>query len=74
MKVGRVATHEIVRNINQAAQGTQEVSQTIGGVSESAAVTGTAAEQVLHSADALSSNSERLRAEVSSFLAEVRAA
>jgi methyl-accepting chemotaxis protein len=68
------ATQEIVRNINQAAQGTQEVSQTIGGVSESAAVTGTAAAQVLHSADALSSNSERLRAEVSTFLAEVRAA
>jgi methyl-accepting chemotaxis protein len=66
------ATQEIVRNVQRAAEGTAGVSQNIGGVTKSAAVTGTAAKRVLASADALSSNAERLRGEVARFLAEVR--
>jgi len=67
------ATQEIARNVQQAAQGTQDVSHNIGGVTQSAAVTGSAAAQVLISAEDLSSNSEKLRGEVTRFLAEVRA-
>ena len=68
------ATQEIARNVQQAAQGTQDVSHNIGGVTQSAAVTGAAAQQVLGSAEDLSANSEKLRGEVTRFLAEVRSA
>ena len=68
------ATGEIARNVQQAAQGTSQVSGTIGGVSESAAATGAAANQVLASANQLSGNAERLRREVQDFLASVRTA
>jgi methyl-accepting chemotaxis protein len=68
------ATQEISRNVTQAAQGNQEVSRNIAGVNEAATQTGTAAGQVLQSADELSRNSEALRREVDSFLKEVRAA
>ena len=68
------ATGEIARNVLQAAQGTQEVTVTIAGVSEAAASTGSAAAQVLASAEVLNDNSDRLRREVGDFLATVRAA
>ncbi len=68
------ATHEISRNVLQAAQGTQEVSGNIADVSEAAHQTGTAATQVLASANALSKNGETLKAQVALFLREVRAA
>jgi len=68
------ATQEIARNVQQAAQGTQEVSHNIGGVTQSASTTGAAAEHVLVSAGDLASNSEKLRGEVTRFLAEVRSA
>ena len=68
------ATQEIARNVQQAAQGTQDVSGNIGGVTEAANSTGVAAEQVLRSAGELAQNSERLRREVGNFLATVRAA
>ncbi len=68
------ATREIARNVQQAAAGTQEVSSNIGGVSQSAATTGHAAQQVLVSSQDLAQNSERLRAEVVSFMGTVRAA
>ena len=69
-----VATQEIARNVQQAAQGTQDVSSNIGGVTEAAANTGSAAEQVLGAAGGLAQNSELLRGEVRSFLANVKAA
>jgi methyl-accepting chemotaxis protein len=68
------ATQEISRNVLQAAQGTQEVSGNIGGVGEAAQQTGAAATQVLASANELSRNGEALKAQVRSFLSEVRAA
>ena len=68
------ATQEIVRNVTQAAQGTQSVTVSIGGVTHAAAETGTAASQVLAAASDLSRQSERLNGEVSGFLAAVQAA
>jgi len=68
------ATKEIARNASQAAQGTQEVSANMTGVSEAAQQTGAAASQVLSSAGKLGRNGELLKAQVDSFLAEVRAA
>ncbi len=68
------ATLEISRNVLQAAQGTREVSSNIAGVSEAAQQTGAAATQVLSSASELSENGEVLKAQIDSFLREVRAA
>ena len=66
------ATHEIARNVQQAAQGTQQVSGNIASVTDAATVTGDAARQVLSSADQLAAHSERLRQEVRDFLSTVR--
>jgi methyl-accepting chemotaxis protein len=68
------ATQEIARNIGEAAAGTQEVSATIGGVTEAAAVTGTAASNVLNAAVQLTSQSETLKSEVTRFLSDIQAA
>ena len=68
------ATQEIVRNITQAATGTGEVTANIAGVAQAAEETGAAATQVLGAASDLSRQSEHLNAEVSRFLATVRAA
>jgi methyl-accepting chemotaxis protein len=69
-----VSTQEIARNVQQAAQGTQEVNTNIGGVTQAAASTGAASNQVLDSASQLSAQAETMRAEVERFLADVRAA
>jgi methyl-accepting chemotaxis protein len=68
------ATQEISRNVQQAAHGTGDVSDNIASVSDAAQQTGVAATQVLASADKLSRNGEALRAQVTTFLREVRAA
>lgn len=68
------ATQEISRNVQQAAQGTQQVSSNIADVQRGATETGSASSQVLSAAQTLSSDSERLRTEVSRFLEDVRAA
>jgi methyl-accepting chemotaxis protein len=68
------ATQEIARNVEQAATGTQEVSSNITGVSQAANDTGTAAGQVLTTARDLAQQSETLRAVVSAFLIDVKAA
>jgi len=68
------ATHEITRNIQQAATGTAQVANNIAAVSDGAAKTGTASADVLTAAHSLSDQSGRLRAEVEKFLATVRAA
>ena len=68
------ATQEIVRNVSQAAAGTSEVTININGVAAAAEETGAAASQVLASASELSRQSEFLGAEMSRFLATVRAA
>lgn len=68
------ATREIARNVQEAAQGTGEVSSNIVGVNAAAGETGTAANQVLASAEQLSGQAATLRADVDRFLANIRAA
>jgi methyl-accepting chemotaxis protein len=68
------ATQEISRNVQQAAQGTQQVSSNITDVQRGASETGSASSQVLSAAQTLSTDSGRLKTEVSKFLTNVRAA
>lgn len=56
------------------ASSTRDVTLNIGGVSQAAAETGAAAEQVLSAAANLSRQAEQLTGEIGSFIAEVRAA
>ncbi|MDP4003815.1 methyl-accepting chemotaxis protein [Methylobacterium sp. NEAU K] len=68
------ATGEIVRNVTQAAQGTQAVSADIAHVRQAAGETGAASGQVLSAAQDLARTSASLGQEVAAFLAEVKAA
>ncbi|MBP2298033.1 methyl-accepting chemotaxis protein [Azospirillum picis] len=68
------ATQEISRNVQEAAQGTQQVTSTIVGVTHVAGDTGRAADDVRSVADRLGDEAARLRREVESFLAGVKAA
>jgi len=68
------ATQEISRNVQQAAQGTMQVSSHITDVQYSASDTGSASSQVLSAAQSLSGDSNRLKLEVGKFLSSVRAA
>jgi methyl-accepting chemotaxis protein len=68
------ATQEIARNVQQAAHGTAQVTSNIGDVQLGASETGAASSQVLTAAQSLSSESSRLKHEVSKFLGSVRAA
>ncbi len=68
------ATAEIARNVQQAAEGTTQVAANIADVSRGAGETGSASNQVLASARELASQGGKLRLEVESFLATVRAA
>jgi methyl-accepting chemotaxis protein len=69
-----VATQEIARNVQQAALGTTQVAANITEVNQGASETGSASSQVLASAQSLSSDGNRLKIEVETFLATVRAA
>jgi methyl-accepting chemotaxis protein len=69
-----VATQEISRNVQQAAQGTVKVNANIADVQHGASQTGSASSQVLSAAQSLSSDSNRLKLEVGRFLNSVRAA
>jgi methyl-accepting chemotaxis protein len=68
------ATQEIARNVGEAAKGTGRVANNITDVNRGAGETGSAAGQVLTSAQSLSRESSRLKSEVSKFLNTVRAA
>jgi methyl-accepting chemotaxis protein len=68
------ATREISGNVQQAASGTKEVDANIGGVALASNEIGTAASKLHDAANGLSSQSERLKLEVSSFLRSVQAA
>ena len=68
------ATHEIARNVQNVAEGTREAAANIVQVNRGATETGSASEEVLSSAKALSSESTRLRAELGRFMANIRAA
>ncbi len=69
-----VATAEIARNIQEAAQGTHDVSSNIGGVSHAASRTGTTASELLAASQELSGQTDALRSEVEDFFAAIRAA
>ena len=68
------ATREIVRNIAQAALGTESVTGNVAAVAGAAEQSGLSASQVLSASSALSHQSEHLGGEVARFLASVRAA
>jgi methyl-accepting chemotaxis protein len=68
------ASQEISRNIQHAAEGTSQVSSNITNVQRGASETGSASAQVHSAAKSLSSESHRLKLEVSKFLNTVRAA
>jgi methyl-accepting chemotaxis protein len=67
------ATREIARNVQQASQGTHDVSTNIVSVTQASSQTGAAAEDVLTAAGDLSKDAEKLRKEVETFLANIRA-
>lgn len=68
------ATREIAQNVQRVAHGTQQVATNITEVNRGATETGVASEQVLNSAQTLSSESTRLRAELDRFMENIRAA
>ena len=68
------ATQEIARNVEEASNGAGEVSRTIVGVNQAANDTGVAAHQIKDASGELSQQSERLRAEVATFLDNIRVA
>jgi methyl-accepting chemotaxis protein len=69
-----MATAEIARNVQEAAQGTHQVSSNITGVSEVASETGHTAAKLLATADDLARQSVALRARVEDFFGAIRAA
>ena len=69
-----MAAQEIARNVQQAAAGTQEVTAHISGVTGAAEGTGDAAARARRSLQSVEGESEKLRAQVTRFLATVRAA
>jgi methyl-accepting chemotaxis protein len=68
------ATREIAQSVQNVAHGTQQVAGNITEVNRGATETGVASEQVLNSAQTLSSESTRLRAELDRFMQNIRAA
>jgi methyl-accepting chemotaxis protein len=68
------ATNEISRNVQHVAQAAQQVSSNITDVQRGASETGSASSVVPSAARLLSSDSNRLKMEVSRFLSSVRAA
>jgi methyl-accepting chemotaxis protein len=68
------ATREITRSTEQAAEGTRNVSENIGGVNADAVATGTAASDVSRASELLGYQSQTLGGQVTSFLGKLRAA
>jgi methyl-accepting chemotaxis protein len=68
------ATREIAQSVHSVALGTQQAAGNITKVNRGAAETGSASEEVLNSAQSLSAESARLRAELDRFMANIRAA
>jgi len=67
------ATQEIGRNVEQAHDGTRQVTLAITGVTQAAGEAGAASNQVLTAAQQLSEQAEALSREVNGFIAQVRA-
>ena len=68
------ATSEIARNVQQLATSTGELMANTAYVSQAAGETGTAASQVLGSAEQLAGQADLLKSQVPAFLNNVRAA
>jgi methyl-accepting chemotaxis protein len=68
------ATQEIARNVQQAAQGSIQVGDSIAVVSRGAANTGAAAAQVHGFAHSLANQGNHLKLEIEKFLTTIRAA
>ncbi len=68
------ATQGISRNVQEASSGTAEVTNNIAGVTQASQQTSAGSTQVLGAASELAKNGERLKQEVETFLATVRAA
>ncbi|MGU3495402.1 methyl-accepting chemotaxis protein [Xanthobacteraceae bacterium A53D] len=69
-----IATREIVRNVDQAATGTNAVTTHISDVARTAQETGVAASHVLDASSALTEQAKRLEEEMQRFLGTVRSA
>ncbi|TXN49493.1 chemotaxis protein, partial [Methylobacterium sp. WL18] len=69
-----VTTQDIVRSMGQASTGTSGMTADIAEVARVASDAGEAAASVAQASDELAAQSEQLRAEVSQFLRNVRAA
>jgi methyl-accepting chemotaxis protein len=74
MEQQAAATQEITRNVQAAAQSSNQVSQNIGGVSSAVRDTDSAAAGLLSASNVLAGQAEKLREEMDVFLATVRAA
>ncbi len=70
----RAATTEISRNFQQAAQGTREVTDTIGSVAKLNQETGSAGSVLSESVKKMSVDTDRLRVAVEGFLGTVKVA
>jgi methyl-accepting chemotaxis protein len=68
------ATREIARNVQQASEGTAQVSKHMVGVNDAAVETGAAAGEVLDSAKMLARLSDDLRNDVDGFVGSLRTA
>ena len=68
------ATREIAGNVQQAANGTRDVSGNILSVSRASEEAGRATSKLLNAANGLSSQSDRLKSEVKSFLGSLHVA
>jgi len=74
VQVQRQSTHEITKNVRQAADNTLRVADNIVDVNRGAIEIGTASAQVLGSARSVANDSARLKLEMDKFLVTVRAA
>lgn len=74
MEQQKLATAQIAKTTNQAADGSQNVAWNIAKVHEGVDATGRAAQESLRAADDLNQQAETLKSAVDSFLATVRAA
>jgi len=68
-----ISTQEIALRVARAANGTEQVSANIGGVSKAASQTGEAATKVLTASREVSQQADSLFDAVESFLVEIRA-
>ncbi|PIO97779.1 hypothetical protein CJ014_18660 [Pleomorphomonas carboxyditropha] len=68
------ATTEIASNCQQAATGTQQVTQNISGVGQAAEMTGSASTQLMTLSDGLSAQASDLRTVVETFVKDFAAA